>query len=198
MRRWPAVAISLLLVLAGAPAASAFSAGQTFHPGALSLSGELGGGSQGNIRGGEQTGLDLFYTGFRLGWFPFGAAGPGVLNGALEAGAQALYQKYTAPVDAFWAGAGVNLRYHFLSLGRFVPYVEAGASAGGTDLDVKEIDSNIAFLLQAGVGASLFITDRTALYLGYRLIHISNADIEQPNHGFEAHTGLFGVTFFLK
>jgi opacity protein-like surface antigen len=187
-----------ILVLGLATPALAFDVRNTFHADALLLSGEVGGGVQDNLRGGEQTDLEMLYTGLRLGWLPFGAAGPGPLFGAFEIGLEALYQKYTEPKHAFWAGLSLVGRYHFLSLGRFVPYIEVGASAGGTDLEVSEIRSDIAFLLLAGAGASVAITDRIAVYAGYRLTHVSNAGIERPNLGFEAHTGVAGVTFFLK
>jgi opacity protein-like surface antigen len=108
-----------------------------------------------------------------------------------------LYQRYLDP-DAFFAGLGATFRYHFLSLGRFVPYAEAAAFAGGTDLNIREIDSNFSFLLWAGAGASFFVTDRTALYAGYRWTHVSNGGTSDPNRGLEAHTGIFGMSFFFE
>jgi opacity protein-like surface antigen len=92
----------------------------------------------------------------------------------------------------------VRARWHFLSLGRFVPYLEGGAAAGGTDLEVREVESTFAFLLSFGAGASVFVTDRTAIYAGYRLVHVSNGGIESPNRGFEAHTGVVGVSYYFK
>jgi hypothetical protein len=47
-----------------------------------------------------------------------------------------------------------------------------------------------------GVGASVFLTDRTALYIGYRLQHISNGNTSSPNYGFESHTGSSGRPSF--
>jgi len=111
-------------------------------------------------------------------------------------GFEPLYQKYTEPKPAFWAGLASVLRYHFLGLGRVVPYLELGAAAGGTDLDIREIDSSFAFLLFGGLGASMFISDKTALYAGYRYQHVSNGNTSQPNRGFEAHVGVAGISFF--
>jgi hypothetical protein len=179
--------------------AAAFDAGKAFQKGGLVGSLEAGGGNQENLEGHKnQTDLDLWYVGARLGWLPWGAVGGGPLRGAPEVGLEALYQRYVDPVQAFYAGLAAVGRYHFLALGRLVPYAELGAAAGGTDLRVIEIDSDFAFLLFGGVGASLFVTDRTALYAGYRLIHVSNGNSDAPNRGFEAHTGLAGVSFFFK
>jgi opacity protein-like surface antigen len=129
---------------------------------------------------------------------PFGPSGPRPLWGALEVGLEPFYQRYTHPVDAFFAGLGLALRYHFLSLGRVVPYVEVFGAAGGTDLETLEIDSNFTFLLHAGVGLSVFVTDRTAVYAGYRLQHVSNGNTAEPNRGFESNVGVVGVSYFFR
>lgn len=56
-----------------------------------------------------------------------------------------------------------------------MPYVEVAGAAGGTDLDVREQDSEFTLLPFGGAGASYFFADRAAIYAGYRFQHISNA-----------------------
>jgi lipid A 3-O-deacylase len=192
------VAVLAVLLSTTAPA-FAFDAAQTFKQGATVLSVEAGGGSQNNLEGHRvQTGLDLWYVGARYSLLPFAPAGPRVLHGSLELGLGPTFQKYEGNRDAFWAGLSAHGRWHFLSLGRFVPYVELGAGAGGTDLNAIEINSTFAFLLSAGVGASFFVTDQFAIYGGYRLVHVSNGHTSNPNRGIEADTGLVGVSYFFK
>src|SRR5262249_13718358 len=65
------------------------------------------------------------------------------------------------------AGLGLAARYHFLALGRFAPYVEVGAAAGGTNLRVVEIDSSVAFRLELRLRGQY----RRALYV--RLLPMS-------------------------
>jgi opacity protein-like surface antigen len=188
-----ALAITLLAALT-APA-SAYDATQTFRKGARVLSLEGGYGEQANIEDHNfQTGLEFWNTGVRFSLLPFEPVGPGPLFGSLEVGLEPFYQRYVDPVDASFAGLGAAFRYHFLSLGRLVPYVEVMGAAGGTDLEVREIRSDFAFLLHAGAGVSVFVTDRTALYAGYRFQHVSNGNVETPNRGFESHGGVFGVS----
>ena len=74
--------------------------------------------------------------------------------------------------------------------GAYVLSVEGG---GGAEND---IDSTFTFLIHAGVGASFFVTDTVALFLGYRRQHVSNGNTSQPNHGFESHTGVAGAPVF--
>jgi len=194
-----ALAAALVIALLLAGPAFAFDPDQTFSKGSNVLSLEGGGGSQNNLeRHRVQTGLDLWYVGLRYSLLPFDPVGPGFLHGSFEAGLEPIFQKYFGARDAYYAGLGAQLRWHFLSLGRFVPYVEGGAAAGGTDLRAIEIRSDFAFLLNVGLGASFFVTDRAALYAGYRLVHVSNGNTSRPNRGFEADTGVIGVSYFLK
>lgn len=165
--------------------------------GTLVVSVEGGGGAQSNIDSDtDKTGLTLWYGAARLGLLPFGTIGEGPIRGAFEIGIGPVYQQYTEPVQAYYAGLAAVLRYHFVALGRLVPYVEAAGAVGGTNLNIREIDSNFAFWLAAGAGASFFVTGRTAVYAGYRLVHVSNGNIDKPNTGFEAHTGMAGVSFY--
>ena len=196
------IVLAALAVAAAAlaPSARAFDGAQTFTKGTYVLSVEGGGGEQFNLEGFHSfSDIKFFNLGLRASLLPFehfGADGP--LHGALELGVEPFYQKYTDPKPAFWAGLAAALRYHFLALGRFVPYAELAGAAGGTDLRVREIDSDFSFLLWGGVGASLFVTDSTALYAGYRYEHNSNGNTAQPNRGWESHVGVVGVSYYFR
>ena len=197
-----AVVIAIVAVLALAalvPPASAFDPGAVFAKGTYVISGEGVYGQQFNLESVvHHSDIDFWGLGLRASLLPFGPTGPGVVRGALEVGLEPYYQRYTEPESAFWAGLSLVLRYHFLSLGRFVPYAELAGGAGGTDLRVKEIDSDFAFMLWGGVGASYFLTDSTAIYAGYRFEHVSNGNTSEPNRGFESHVGVFGVSYYFR
>jgi hypothetical protein len=174
----------------------AFDADRVFTRGGYVLSLEGGYGEQFDAWGTTITGLDSLNAGVRFGLLPWGATGSGPLKGALEIGVEPFYQRFIDPVDAFFAGLGVVARYHILPFGRFVPYIEFSAAAGATDLRVHEQDTDFVFLLFGGIGASYFITDRTAFYAGYQLQHISNAYTDSPNRGIYSHTGVVGLSIF--
>ena len=191
--------VTALLMLALAPAAFAFDSTQTFHKGAFVISPEASYGQQFNLEDKRVfSDIEFVNGGVRLGWLPFAPAGPGPLHGSFEVGLEPVYQRYLEPNDAFFAGLGLTLRYHFLPLGRFVPYVEGAGFAGGTDLRVREIDSDFTFMVWLGAGASFFVTDRAALYAGYRWTHVSNGNTKDPNRGFEANTAVVGMSFFFE
>jgi len=192
------VMVALLLAAAAPAPAWAFDAEQTFKKGTFVLSGEGAYGWQFNLENKKSvTYLEFYDVGVRFSLLPFDPVGKDHFwYGALEVGFEPLYQKYTEPKPAFWAGLASVLRYRFLGLGRVVPYAALGAAAGGTDLEIREIDSSFAFLLFGGLGASLFVSDKTALYAGYRYQHVSNGNTSQPNRGFEAHVGVAGISFY--
>ena len=190
---------ALLALTALAAPARAFDSGQTFTKGAYVVSAESGYGAQFNLEGKRtQSDLEFFDLGVRVSVLPFGTSGAGPLYGALEVGLEPFYLRYTEPGSAFWAGLAAVFRYHFLTLGRVVPYVELAGAAGGTDLKVPEINSTFAFLVWGGVGASVFLTDSTAVYAGYRLAHNSNGNTSDPNRGWQAHVAAVGVSYYFK
>jgi opacity protein-like surface antigen len=197
---WRVVAwVPLLALNVLTPPASAFDSNLTFAKGTRIISAEGSYGEQFNLQGFDDWSKIKYWNfGVRASILPFNPLGPSVLHGAFEVGLEPLFQKYTEPRPAFWSGLVAVFRYHFLSLGPFVPYAEGGAGAGGTDLRVREIDSNFSFLLWAGLGASVFLTDSIAVYAGYRYEHNSNGNTDKPNRGWESHVGLVGVSYYFR
>jgi opacity protein-like surface antigen len=115
-------------------------------------------------------------------------------------GLEGWLQYYTEPSGATAFGLKAAVRYHLLiiGLGRLVPYVELLAGVGASSLNVREIDSDFTFVLDGGTGLAYMVTDRLAVNLGYRLYHVSNAGIQKPNVGVNAHEGVVGVSMFWK
>jgi Lipid A 3-O-deacylase (PagL) len=189
----------LLGLLALAPAARAYDPKDTFMQGSLVVSPEVSYGHQMDLEHKTPyTNLDFANIGVRFGWLPFAPAGPGPLYGSLEIGLEPLYQQYIEPKREYFAGLGLTFRYHFLGLGRLVPYAELAGFAGGTNLKIAEIRSDFTFLLWGGLGLEYFVADRTALYAGYRYEHVSNGNTSKPNRGFESNAGVVGVSFFFE
>ena len=185
------------MAIAATPA-SAFDAKDTFRRGRFIASAEGGFGSQLNLENHHrESGFEFWNAGLRFSLLPFATSFDETsVRGSVEVGLEPFYQEYTQPRNSYFAGTAAVFRYHFLALGRVVPYVELFAAAGFTDLRSNEIDSDFAFLLQGGPGLSVFLTSSTAVYGGYRFQHVSNGNTSQPNRGFESHTGVFGVSVF--
>jgi hypothetical protein len=190
--------VFVLAMLGVANRGDAFDADAAFSKGGHVLSLEGGYGEQFDLGNTTITGLDFFNAGVRIGFLPWGVVGAGPLKGALEIGIEPFYQRFVDPEHAYFAGLGAVARYHFLPLGRLVPSLELGAAPGATDLRVREQRTDVVFLLFGGVGVSYFVTERAAVYAGYRLQHISNAGTDTPNQGINSHTGVAGVSIFFR
>jgi opacity protein-like surface antigen len=179
--------------------AVAFDPEATFARGTTVLGLQVGGGAANNVEGHRRVSDISFITETpRLSYLFFSPFGSGLLRSAFEPGLEGWFQQYLSPHSATAQGLKVTGRYHFIGLGRFVPYLEGTAGAGGTSLRVPEIDSTFTFVLEAGAGLSYFVTDALALNAGYRFQHISNGHISDPNRGFNSDSGVVGVSFYFK
>ena len=195
--RWAAAAAMAVLSLARP--APAYDPEVTFARGTTIFGLQVGGGAANNVEGHRYVSDISFITETpRLSHLFFSPFGSGLLRSAFEPGVEAWFQQYLSPHSATAQGLKVTGRYHFIGLGRFVPYLEGTAGAGGTSLRLPEIDSTFAFVLEAGAGLSYFVSDSLALNAGYRFQHISNGHASNPNRGFNSDSGVAGVSLYFK
>jgi len=122
-----------------------------------------------------------------------------VLDGTLETGLEPVYVRFSSQNQNYGGGA-IDLRYHLLGLsyGPLVPWIAWMGGIGGTDLKVLGLSGPFMFIMQAGGGVSWFVNPRTAVYLGYQYMHLSNGGTEHRNLSLNSGVGtVFGVSIFL-
>lgn len=85
-----------------------------------------------------------------------------------------------------------------MALDRLRPFVEFAGGPFWTDLagQIPEESTQFNFIVTAGLGLSWFVTSQTALNIGYRFQHISNAGIQYPNLGLNSNVPFVGFSFF--
>ncbi len=92
----------------------------------------------------------------------------------------------------------VMAQYKFLSpKRRWAPNILLGAGFSMTnwkDVAKRELGSEFQFLLHAGAGLEYF-RKKGAYSINYRLFHVSNAGIQRPNIGLNAHVFTLGMRF---
>lgn len=197
--RWQWAALAATAVLSLARPTPAYDPEATFARGTMIFGLQIGGGAANDVEGHRYVSDISFITETpRLSYLFFSPFGSGLLRSAFEPGLEGWFQQYLSPHSATAQGLKVTGRYHFIGLGRFVPYLEGTAGAGGTSLRVPEIDSTFTFVLEAGAGLSYFVTDSLALNAGYRFQHISNGHVCNPNRGFNSDSGVVGVSYHFK
>ena len=80
----------------------------------------------------------------------------------------------------------------------FHSYFKIGVGAVYMSQHTEEQSTQFNFVPQTGVGVHCFIKENTALSFEYRLRHLSNCSINQPNNGIDAELFLAGVALFFK
>jgi lipid A 3-O-deacylase len=101
--------------------------------------------------------------------------------------------------DKFLLGwSPLMVQYKFLSpKRRWAPNVLLGTGFSMTnwkDVAERELGSEFQFLLHAGAGLEYFKKDG-AYSINYRLFHVSNAGMQFPNIGLNAHMFTLGMRF---
>ena len=197
--RWGWAAVAAVALMSLARPAPGYDPEETFAKGTKIFGLQVGGGAANNVEGHREASDISFITETpRFSYLFFAPFGSGFLRSAFEPGLEGWFQQYVSPSGATANGLKITARYHLLSLGRFVPYLEGTAGAGGTSLRVPEINSTFTFVLEAGAGLSFFVTDRLAVNAGYRFQHISNGHTSDRNRGFNSDSGVIGVSYFFK
>ena len=92
-------------------------------------------------------------------------------------------------------GTSLVMRFGFKPMGRVVPYFDAGSGPVHTTIDenAPEITGHTQFLSQGGVGLQYFVRPQRAMVFEYHYFHMSNAGLQEPNHGFNG--SMFTVGF---
>jgi len=176
--RWALVVASIWMGarFSGAPA-QAYEPGGEFRKGAIVITPQIGGGVSNNVeRDRRHAHVSFVNSTVRVGAIPWDPVSEGIWKGALEAGLEPWVQVYVTP-SAVSEGVKGVARYHFLLASPIFPYIELSAGVVATSLNIREIRSDFAFVLEGGAGLGYFVREGIALTAGYRFQHFSAAGI---------------------
>ena len=177
-------AVAALLPVRVAPAGEPLSAGATL----------IGLGGAFSVSHGVE-GLDTI-NGLQLlphfGYVVADRFGTGSLRGAVEVMLEpTLMHLRTGGRSSTSVGAGRWV----LGESRVRPYVEAGLGVLLGEGDLQHSDCSVNFLLQAGPGLLIVLSDTTTLAAGYRFQHVSNASMCDLNVGLNSSALYLGVSY---
>jgi lipid A 3-O-deacylase PagL len=133
-----------------------------------------------------------------LGYFVTNEVGDGALRGNFEILVEPTLIYLDASNSATAIGVAVLPRWVFAAAPRLRPYLEIGAGILAGQIDLRQTNCDVNFILEGGVGAMIFMSERVALTLGARLQHISNADRCSENEGINSVIGIAGVSYFFR
>jgi lipid A 3-O-deacylase len=140
-------------------------------------------------------------TGFHvlghLGYVATDELAPGWLKGNLELLLEPTLIHLSDKDDsATVVGAAGLVRWLFTGTGRLRPFVEAGLGVVGGQMEFRQTNCDVNFLIEGGPGILIFLSPRAALTAGYRLQHISNADRCEKNLGLNSSLFHVGLSYF--
>jgi hypothetical protein len=122
----------------------------------------------------------------------------GYFSGAWEVFLEPVGAHFIKPFSASLFGGTFNVKYDFLSFGRWMPYWDAGFGGAWTDLAprIPEESGQFQFIVQTGPGVQYFTTETSALTAGVRFYHLSDGGIGDRNVGINAWLFLLGFSFY--
>lgn len=130
-----------------------------------------------------------------VGYVVTDAHGPDWVRGNFQVlGEPALLRLDGNDGSANFVGGSAIARWAFIGTGRYRPFLEGGVGVLFGESHLPQTDCSVNFLLQAGPGVLVFLSDTTVLTVGYRFQHISNAGACQFNTGINSSALYVGVS----
>jgi len=121
-------------------------------------------------------------------WFPSLANNRGVLTAFLEPQFNPVFGHETS----IEAGAGIGLKYRYPLSDIFSVYGLFSTGILFITGDTVDQADGFNFSHTVGVGMNIYIMPGAALDLGFRVRHVSNADLREPNCGIDTYFGTIG------
>jgi hypothetical protein len=100
------------------------------------------------------------------------------------------------PESDIECGIGLGFEYMYPFTDKFSLYIMGGIGPHYISVVTRDQANRFIFSDTAGAGLYYFITKDSAINLGYRFRHMSNAGLEHPNAGIETHFGTIGYSIF--
>jgi lipid A 3-O-deacylase len=109
--------------------------------------------------------------------------GPGWVRGNFELLAEPTLIHLEGGDSTTVGGLSTLGRWVFAGSSLVRPYVEAGVGILGGQVNLRQTNCDVNFLIEGGPGVLFFVSKDTAVTVGYRFQHISNADRCSKNQG---------------
>ena len=115
-------------------------------------------------------------------------------NGKLTFFLEPQFNLVVNPEEDYEFGLGLGLQYQYPIMEKLSVYVLGGAGPHYMPSITDEQASGFIFSETIGAGLYYHLTDRSAVNVGYRFRHMSNAGIAKPNMGINSNFGVIGYS----
>ncbi len=93
-------------------------------------------------------------------------------------------------------GVGIGLKYAYPVTEKISPYIMGTVGPHFFTLKNEDQATGFVFANTFGAGLYFYLDKKSAINLGYRYRHISNAGIKDPNGGINTQFGVIGYSIF--
>lgn len=93
-------------------------------------------------------------------------------------------------------GVGLGLKYMYPVTDRISPYIMGSVGPHYISVQTEKQASGFIFADTIGAGIYYFLDKKSAVNIGYRFRHVSNADLKSPNGGIDTQIGTIGYSVF--
>jgi len=118
------------------------------------------------------------------------------LRGSLSGYLEPQFNPVINPETDFEFGIGLGVQYTSRLTDKLSTYISVSAGPHYISVVTRDQANGFIFSTAIGGGLYLFLTKNSAINLGYRLRHISNANLAKPNWGIDTHFGVIGYSVF--
>ncbi len=162
----------------------------------FSESGFLTGFGTGDIEEGHyQTVLMIWHLGINMNLvFPSLKTHKGKLTFYIEPQINPVIE----PESDFEFGVGLGFQYQYPFTEKLSAYILGGVGPHYISVVTEDQSNGFTFSDTLGAGLYYHLNDHSAINVGYRFRHLSNADIHEPNGGIESHFGVIGYSVFFN
>ncbi len=122
--------------------------------------------------------------------------GPGWVRGNFELLAEPTGVHLEDGDAATVAGLAVLGRWVFAVWPTVRPYFEVGVGVVGGQVELRHTNCDVNFLVEGGPGMLFFVSSNTAVTVGYRFHHMSNAQRCSQDLGLNSSLFTVGVSYF--
>ncbi len=136
--------------------------------------------------------LLVAHLGYNIKTVPHGSDRPGIFSLFIEPQVNPIF----SPRNDYEAGIGFGVQYLYPLTKKLDPYILSSAGPHYISLNSTDQAPGFNFLLTAGAGFYYYLDSKTAINIGWRFRHISNAGLRHPNLGINIHCGVIGLSFF--
>jgi len=176
------------------PVGKALCSDTVSAPSLITESGFITGFGNATIHEGDyQTALLVWHLGLNLDrFFPSLKNHRGTLSFFIEPQFNPVFN----PETDFEFGLGIGLQYQYPFSDRLSFYALGSMGPHYISVVTRKQENGFIFADTLGAGLYFHLTGRSALNVGYRFRHMSNADFNKPNGGIESHFGVIGYSVF--